>query len=262
MSAVQTSGDGIGLEADPVYGAVVANFPSDRTRLILIAGTISVVSAVILNFTTAAIPGWIGPAITIVLMAAIVLALAWYALHLWNREVILYERGFSLREGSDIVFFHYDEVRGVRLRAERQAYFFGLLRRQVYATTIISIRGETFTLDNVYRRAAVFGDQFLRLAGPTIRSAIDRGLAQGAQVEFGGGLTVSSAGLHREGADLAWAEGGMPRAANRMLHLTRADGTAWAAIPLRELENLPLLLDLLRERAVTSAGHVNQQTGT
>jgi len=253
MSAAQPDADGIGLSPDPVYGAVIANFPSDRARLLLIAGGVSASSAVILNFTTAAIPGWIGPALTIVLMAAIVLVTAWYALHLWNREVILYERGFSLREGSHIVFFRYDEVSAVRLRAERLAYFGGLIRRSVYATTIITVREETFTLDNAYRRAAQFGGLLLTKVAPIIRARMDEALNRGEAFSFRG-LTLTPEGIRIDDDVLPWAEAGNARIGGGMLTLRRVDETIWRSVPLKALDNLPILLDALRARAASQPG--------
>lgn len=266
LERVETSGSG--LPDDPVYGAVIANFPSDRTRLLVIAGVVSAVSAVILNFTTAAIPSWIGPAITIVLMAAIVLILGWYALHLWNREVILYERGFSVREGSRIVFFRYDEVAAVRLRAERLAYFGGLIRRPVYATTIITVRGETFTLDNVYRQAARFGALFIARAAPVIHTRLAETLSRGEGFSFGG-LTLTPEGIAIDDDLLPWGEAGMFQIGGGSLALPRADGTPWRSVPLKALDSLPILLEALRARIAPpdpdrgSAGELalNRQTG-
>ncbi len=268
MGAVsETRGEtiGSGLEADPVYGEAIANFPSDRTRLLIIAGAISAISAVILNFTTAAIPGWIGPALTIVLMAGIVLVLGWYVLHLWNREVILYERGFSVREGSNLVFFHYDEVAAVRLRAERLAYFGGLIRRPVYATTIITVRGETFTLDNVYRRAARFGALFVARVAPVIRARLAEALSRGDHFSFGG-LTLTPDGITIDAERLLWDEVGSFKIGSGMLTLLRTDGTLWRSVPLKTLDNLPILLEALRERLALPAAErcgepeVNRQT--
>jgi len=237
------------LEADPLYGAVIAHFPSDRWRLLLTVTGVGGASAVVLNFTTAAIPGWIGPALTIVLMAGIALGLLWYALHLWNREVILYAHGLSAREGSRLVFFFYEELRGVRLRAERLAYFGGLVRRPVYTTTIISLKDETLIVDGTYKRAAEFGGAFWQAASGYFRARTNAALTRGEAVAFGAGLAITRGGVRAADRVLAWADCRGYRAVDRQLHVLGADGEPWTAVPLRELENLPLLIALIKARS-------------
>jgi hypothetical protein len=88
------------IEADPVLGSALGIYPSDRLPPLILAGAIGAPALVILNFTVAAIPAWWSPIVTILITASLGLALGWYILHIWNREIILYERGFSYREGS------------------------------------------------------------------------------------------------------------------------------------------------------------------
>lgn len=247
MPPASSPAPAMGLEADPLYGEIIAHYPSDRWRLLVLGGITGLASAIALNFTTATIPGWVGPALTIVLMASITLAMGWYALHVWNREIVLHTRGFSAREGKNTVYFFYDEVRGVRLRAERLAYLGGLIRRPVYVTTIMSVRDEVLIVDGTYKRAGEFGAAFLRLAAPALRARIDATLERGDAVTFGG-LSVTAAGFHHRGDVLSWAACRGCRAAAGHLHILDQTGAVWASAPLREVDNLPLLIDLIRER--------------
>jgi hypothetical protein len=136
------------IEADPVFGKVIANYPSDRIRLIAPAVVISGVVSVILNVTLAEVEGWWGPALTVIIMASVVLGLGWRVLHFWNHEVVLYEEGFSYREGARPVFFLYHEIMSVRQQGQRLAYFGGLIRRNTYQFTLTTLRGEVMKLDN------------------------------------------------------------------------------------------------------------------
>jgi hypothetical protein len=235
------------IEADPILGEAIANFPSDRGRTLLIAGVIGGSAAVFLNFTFAAIPEWWGPALTIILMAGIGLALGWYVLHLWNREIILYERGFSYREGSKVVHFLYQELRGVRLRAERLSYFGGRIHRNVYRFTVTTTQNETFVITNVYRRAAELGTKLTehlnRILQPTLAAKLERG----ETIPFGDTLKVSTAGLQAGESHLAWADYGKYRIGGRQLVLLNKAGEVWFSAPLFEVENITLLLEVLRQ---------------
>jgi hypothetical protein len=236
------------VEADPFLGEAIANYPSDRGRPLLIAGVIGGAAAVLLNFTFAAVPEWWGPAITVVLMAGLGLALGWYVLHIWNREIILYERGFSYREGSNTVHFFYNEIRGVRLLAERRSYFGGLLQRNVYRYTVTTAQGETFVITNLYRRAAELGSKLTEHLNRTLEPILASRLAKGEAVAFGETLQVSAAGLREGERQLAWEGYGGYRIGGRQLALLDAAGEVWYSAPLAEIENITLLLDILRER--------------
>jgi hypothetical protein len=184
------------------------------------------------------------------IMALVVLALGWYVLHIWNREIILYERGFSYREGSKIVFFRYDEMIGIRLHAERLAYFGGLLRRNVYRFTVTTTEAERFTITNLYRRADELGTRLTEQINRTLAPKIAHRVANGEKVAFAQMLALSADGLHRGDADLRWMEYGGYRIGERQLWLLDGKGTVWLALPLSEVDNITLLLELLRERQV------------
>jgi transporter family-2 protein len=63
------------IEADPLLGNVIANYPSNRARLIIPAAIIIGVVAVVLNFTVAALDTWWSPPLTVILMGAVALVL-------------------------------------------------------------------------------------------------------------------------------------------------------------------------------------------
>lgn len=236
------------IEPDPVFGQSLAHFPSDRLRPLIVAGGAGGVVALVLGLTTAQTLEWWGPVVTVVIMALVVLALGWYVLHGWNREIILYERGFSYREGSKTVFFHYDEIASIRLHAERLAYFGGLLRRDVYRFTVTTNQAERFTITNLYRRADELGTRLTEQINRILAPEIARQLADGSSVPFGDSLALSNDGLRENGRDLAWADFGGYRIGERQLWLLDANGGVWLSLPLSEVDNIMLLLELLRER--------------
>lgn len=235
------------LEADPVFGAVVATYPVDRMRLLLPAGALVVLVGTALNFTLAETPGW-GPPLTAGLTALVALAAGWAVLHFWNREIVLYENGFSYREGSRVVLFHYAEIRSIRQRAEVYAYFGGLLRRAVYRLTLITIQEQRIVVGGLYRRVGDLGERLenyiLREIAPAVR---DR-LAKGERVPFSDTLRLSAEGLHEGARSLPWAEFGDYRMAGGRLALMTTGGEEWFSLPLEAVDNVVLLIGLLREK--------------
>lgn len=237
------------LDADPVLGKVIANYPSDRARLLLPAAIISGVVAVILNFTLATIPNWWGPVLTTIIMAAVVLALGWRALHFWNREVVLYEKGFSYREGARIVQFLYHEVVSIRQRGQQLAYFGGLIRRSTLQFTLTALRGETMHLDSLYKRVDVLGAQIEAKVYPILEPYLTERMAAGEKIPFSASLRVSSSGLHERGRDLAWEQfGGYQVGGGHLRLLALPDKSEWLSLLLPEVDNLPLLVKLLKRR--------------
>lgn len=235
------------VEADPVLGAVVATYPADRARLLLPAALVVGVVAVILNFTLAAVPGW-GPPLTVALMALAALAAGWVVLHYWNREVVLYENGFSYREGGRDVLFHFAEIHSFRQRAEQMAYFFGLARRVSYRFTMIGLRGERIVLGNLYRRVGELGPRLEQGINRQLEPAIRDRLAKGERVPFADTLRMSADGLHERGRDLPWADYGGYKIGGGRLTLLAADGSEWFSLPLPEVDNLLILVARLREQ--------------
>lgn len=234
------------IEPDPVLGAVVSHHPSDRGRPLLIAALITGSAAVVLNFTLAEFPFWWAPALTIVIMALLALGLGWWVLHLWNREVILYERGFSYREGSRVIPFLYAEVAAVRLRAERRAYFGGRLPRDEYRITLRTLRDEQIVITNAYRRAAELAAHLSERVSAALAPGLAVRLERGERIAFAETLALDSGGLYAGERALRWAEFGGGRIGERALALLDANGAVWHRLPLAEIDNVTLLIDLLR----------------
>ena len=241
------------IDPDPLLGQVLANYPSDRMRPLLVAGAIGAPVALALGLTTAQVLEWWGPVLTVILMALVALALGWYVLHYWNREIILYEQGFSYREGSKTVFFKSGEITSIRLRAEQLAYFGGLLRRNLYRFTVTTSEDERFTITDLYRRADELGTRLTEQINRVLKPAVMQQIADGKAVLFGDALRVGGQGLYQGEMVLMWADFGGYRIGGRKLALFDRGGAAWYAVPLSEVDNITLLLDILRERAPQKA---------
>lgn len=251
VTEVRSSQTGELIAPDPVLGQALANFPSDRRRTLIIAWTPIVVLALVLGLTTAQVNEWWGPVLTVGLIFVVSLPLGWYVLHVWNREIVLYEHGFSYREGSETVYFRYDEIASIRQRAERLAYFGGLIRRDVYRFTVTTHQAESFSITNLYRRAGELGarltEQINRVLGPKIAQR----LANGELIPFGDTLAASNEGLRENGRVLAWTDFGGYRLGSSRLTLLDAAGETWYALPIAEVDNINLLLELLRHHQPT-----------
>lgn len=237
------------LDSDEVLGAAIANFPSDRLRLLIISALLGGSIALVMTLFVAPRPDWWAPPLTVIVVAATGLALGWYVLHNWNREVILYERGFTYTEGSKIVPFRYDEVAALRLRAERLRYFGGLLPRDVYEFTIRTFAGDQFRLKGgLYRRAPELGTRLTEQVNAALAPRLRATFNSGTAVEFADGFSVSKAGLHHGSMTLPWSEFGGTHIGSGKLGLLQTDGSEWLALRLTEIDNVTLLLDLIRSQ--------------
>jgi hypothetical protein len=237
------------LQNEDVLGKEIAYFPSNRARLVLPGLIVCVILGFVLNYTLAAIPGW-GPFLTTLIMAGVAFGFGWRALHYWNREVVLYEQGFSYREGSRSVLFLYKEIASIRQQAEQLAYFGGLIRRKVFRYTLTTERGESMTLDNLYANIESLGKQVESRIYPLLETHIVEKLAQGERVPFAQNFEISRDGLHEQGRLLNWDSVGRYTVSKGMLTLTDQHGAAWHKLPLSAIYNLPLLIKLLKTRTI------------
>lgn len=234
------------VENDALFGRELGYYPISRARLVVPAGVIVVLIGVILNFTIAEVEGW-GPLVTTGLMTTISLVAGWWVLHQWNREVTLYENGFTYREGSKTVFFTYAEIRSFRLRAERLRYFGGLLRRTIYRFTLLTVKDERIVLTGLYSRIGELGDKLEALIVAAQRPIATERLARNEHLTFSDTLTLSQQGLHEGGRTLAWSALGGWKVERGTLILLEGQAE-WFRLPLPQVDNLALLIGLLKER--------------
>ncbi len=237
------------IEADPLLGNVIAIYPSNRARLMMPAAIIIGVVAVVLNFTVASLETWWSPPLTVILMGAVALAAGWPVLHLWNREVVLFDNGFSYREGARTVYFLYPEVKSLRQRGQQLAYFGGLIRRATFRFTLTTIRDESMILTNLYSNIGQLGARLEAKINPILAPLIDEQLSRNEKVPFSDTLRLSLQGLHESERNLPWSSfGGYKIQAGRLHLFTHSDGGEWFSLPLAEVDNITLLLSLFKQR--------------
>ncbi|HEX2618512.1 MAG TPA: DUF6585 family protein [Phototrophicaceae bacterium] len=243
--------DDVLITDDPVYGAVLANYPSDRGRLLLIGGGIYLVVSIVLNLAFARVDASLASIFVIGGMSILALIISWYVLHLWNREVILYTRGFSYREGSRTLFFAYHEILSIRQRAERVSYFGGLIRRTIEQITLKTDQDETIVLDSLYRRIDELGIRLEQEISQALRPIVEAKLQAGAIVPFGEALALTEQGIRTGDQLTLWsAFQGFTIGGGKLTIYTANENTA---VPLASLENPALLLTLLRAHHPPSA---------
>ena len=246
-----------------VLGKPIDNFPSRRLAVLGLGWSILIGVSLLINGALWNVEAeWIGP-IVVGGIGTLAWYIGWRILHVWNREVILYERGFTYREGSRDVPFLYGEVRAMRLRVEEQSAFGGILKRTVYLMQLTTYVGDQMKIGNLYRRVGDLTDKLTMLINTPLREAIHERLLAGEEEPFAEYLFVSNSGLRvdatilesaSEDARLAWSDFGGYEVKNRQL-LLRQDNEVWFAVPLTEVDNLIVLLEILRQYEQASKGN-------
>ncbi len=233
------------ISADPLLGRVVRNYPSNRLRLVIVGALVYGVVGMLIN--TAFLPfdpDTVAP-YAIGALSVLALSVGWFVLHLWNREVVVYERGFSYRQGSQVGFFHFENIRSIHLRAERISYFGGLVKREYRDMLLVSDLDEQMRLNRWYSSIDLLMRHLEREITPRLRDAAQVRMDAGGAVDFGGGLTLDRDGILLEGQRLSWAGFSGVQAAGGALILQSAGGE-WGRVPLDSLENVMVLVVLLR----------------
>lgn len=238
------------LEDDPAFGKYLSNYPSRRGLLLMQAAIFYFIPVGVLQILFANVDDQTASIILPVLFAGLALAITWYVLHLWNREVILYERGFTYREGSRLGRFYYHEISTVRQNAERVAYF-GIFRRNIYQCTLISQQDEIFKLTNVYSNIADLAKRIEALIAKFRQPIVEEHLNRGETIEFG------ALQLHREYArtdekTLRWEQFTDYKIEGKNLVLQAREDADTLSVPVTEVDNLVLLLRLLKDQRATA----------
>ncbi len=236
---------------DPEFGRYISHHPSNRIRLMIQGALLYGIPGVLIQVPFLSVEDDIASAILVGFYAALALAVGWYVLHQWNREVVVYEHGFTFREGSHTAIFKFDEIASIRQKGERIAYF-GFIRRDVYDITLKTIRGEVIKLTNLYTDIQQLGTNLERGIHRTLRPRIQQTLAEGRRVDFGEHLEVSQQGFHGDGTTLNWEDYAGYQLGGGKLELLNQQHSIWLTIPLESLYNPTLLVELLRERSQES----------
>ena len=231
-----------------MLGNYVSHHPSNRIRLVLRAALFYAIPVLILQALFWNVDTGTASRFLPALFAAAGLGAFWYAAHLWNREVILYENGFTYQQGSQIGHFRYGDIVRVQPDVQRIA----LLNRfqlTTYRYTLITDEDEILKISNLYSDI----DKLInRLESAIVRhrlARIEGEVADGKAVGVGGGLRLSQTGLEYDGRELFWHEFGGQRVQNGNLILKTQDEAVWATLPVAELDNPVLVLNILKQYA-------------
>lgn len=226
---------------DPALGKYLKHYTTHRLRLLVQGGTVYALAVVGLQVLFLGADRQTAAVVLPIAFAIIAGGIFWYMAHLWNREVVVYERGFTYRQGSQVGMFRYEQIVRVRVRAERLSLA-GLWRRDVYDCLMTSEHDEVLRLNNTYGDIARLLNT-LEQAITQARLPIARAqLAQGRRLSFGA-LEMDNVGLATADAVLTWDNFQGYKVADSSLVFE-----GWQSFPLADLDNLRLLIVLLKER--------------
>lgn len=239
-----------GIDADPALGVPLSLHRSNRLGPVLMGFGIGVPTMVLLGLLAANVDAWWVLPTVMTGAGLTAIGLGWYLLHYWHREVVLYQRGFSFREGSRTVFFSYSEVKWVGVRARRLAYFGGLIQRDYFRVDVVTYAGDSIAITPRYRRIAALATRLTEQVDRPLRAEVTARWARGEPIAFSPALALGPGGLVMTDdageRALAWADLSGYKIGGGALTLTGAGGAPFASLPLDGLYNHALLIDLLK----------------
>ena len=124
------------------------------------------------------------------------------------------------------------DIDRIEVRAERIAYFGGLLRRTLHEMKLHTIHDEDLTLNRIYRRTDELILRLERMVTQTRLPIVQSKLNSGEQIEFAPGFHLEAGGLHVEQDLLPWADFSGHRIGDGQLHLLTNGDSVWRSIPL------------------------------
>ncbi|MDX2076655.1 MAG: DUF6585 family protein [bacterium] len=234
------------FEDDPILGRFVAQYPANRLRLLMISGGILFAVWFVVTVALWNVRDDLASTITVALITPVALLTGWYALHLWNREVMLYEKGFTYRRGSQVAYIRYEDVTRTRQAGGIIRYLGGIFKRNTFQFTVITERDEIIAFNSLYKN---LDDLTLKLEAEIYRVLLPKlnaKLANGEHIGFNDDLFISTSGIRHDNRELVWENFGGQTIQAGQLQLKTADEAIWHTRPLSEIENIRLFLALLR----------------
>ena len=139
------------FEDDPVLGRFMGQYPANRLRLLMISGGILLAVWFVVTVALWNVSDEVAATFTVLMITPVALLTGWYSLHLWNREVMVYEKGFTYRRGSQLAYIRYSEVIRTRQAGGITRYFGGLVKRNTFQFTVITECDEIVPLNSLYK---------------------------------------------------------------------------------------------------------------
>ncbi len=233
-------------QADPVLGVYVSHHPSNRLRLMAIGTVLYILPVGILQLVFWNADDTVVAIVLPILFATIAGGILWWILHYWNREVVLYEQGFSYRRGSATAYILYRNVVQLVQNIERVS-FLGF-SRMVYDYRLVTDVDENLTINNIYsnpdKLTRALDAYIARDRLPIMRDKI----AQGERATFGANLHLTAEGIILNDTHLMWHDFKAQRVKNGQLIIQSTDDDGWGTLAVSEIDNPVLLIALLRER--------------
>jgi len=234
------------FDADPILGNYVSHHPSNRIRLTIISLIIYALPVFALQLMFWTVETEVASVFLPIVFAIIGGGAFWFSAHHWNREVVLYERGLSYRQGSATAYILYANVVKLIQNIERVS-FLGL-SRTVYDYKLTTDLDETLIINNVYsnpERLTRSLDAFIaRDRLPIIRHKI----AEGGDASFNDNLRINREGIMLDDRILLWQEYKAQRVKHGVLYIQSREDDEWAVIPVTEIDNPVLLIAALKDR--------------
>lgn len=233
-------------EADPVLGKYFSHHPSNRLRLMIIGGILYTLPVGIMQLIFFNVENELASIFLPTSFAAIAGAILWWILHHWNREVVLYERGFSFRQGSATAYILYANV--TQLIQHIEGVSFLGFSRTVYDYQLTTNVDEKLTVNNVYSNP----DKLTRALESYIARdrliIMRKKMAEGQELDFNVNLRITGKGIMLDDKELSWQDFKTHRVKDGQLILQSNDDEVWAAVPVNAINNPVLLIALLKER--------------
>jgi len=231
-------------DPDPVLGKYVSHHPSNRILLLVRAGIFYVVAVVVLQLIFFSVPDDAAAIFLPIAFAGIAGMALWYTLHHWNREVVLYERGFTFRQGSDTAYILYANV--IKLMQNIEVIGAGSLKRRFFDYKLVTDINEVLPITNVYSNP----DKLTRLLERAITrdrlQIMQERLSRGEDITLAENFKLTPDGISLADKELFWRELADARVREGQIIIASTSDEAWHSLPADDFDNPMLAMAALK----------------
>ena len=232
----------------PAYGRYRSHHPSRRIVLMVRAGVAYTIAVIVLQLLTWNVSDNVAAIFLPVAYGGIAAAALWYVVHYWNREVVLYERGFTYHEGSRTGQFYYKDITTVRQNIEDLSI--GRLRlRTIYTYQMISRFDEQLTINNIYSETRNLINRLDSFIARERLPELREDLAQGKPIQFGDAFQLTQEGIRYDGKTLVWDDVVNVRVRGGSLIIDSGDSEAWAIESVPAIDNVVIIIGMIKALA-------------
>jgi|WetSurMetagenome_2_1015567.scaffolds.fasta_scaffold295671_1 hypothetical protein len=173
--------------------------------------------------------------------------IGWSAYVNWNRGVVLYERGFAIRDRKGIQNWHWTDINSIKIRITRH-YTNGIYTGTSHEYTLINKQDQKLVINDAFSKVQELAEAIEQNLYPLLYGPAAEQYNNGHLLVFGP-VNIDRTGVHIGKRNISWQDVKEISLKQGMLRVNLKNGGLMsnASVPVASIPNLHVLLAIINQ---------------